>query len=160
MPTERQAAANRTNAANSTGPRSTAGKRRASHNSFRHGLSSPVAFAKSDQDWIERFARAATKGSRTVLTLELAHSAARAHLDLLRIRQVRAETIDRMQIAFERSGSPAQSTVDPRAYWQGHKRADLELARLARYERRAASRRDRALRAIMAIKRAAARRGK
>jgi hypothetical protein len=91
MATERQIAANRRNAAKSAGPSSKAGKRRASRNSFQHGLSRPAALGSSDQDWIERFARAATKGLRTVVTLELARSAARAHLDLLRIRKVRRQ---------------------------------------------------------------------
>jgi hypothetical protein len=38
MATERQIVANRRNAVKSAGPRSKAGKRRASHNSFQHGL--------------------------------------------------------------------------------------------------------------------------
>jgi hypothetical protein len=96
MATERQIAANRRNAGKSTGPRSTAGKRRARGNSFRHGLSRPAAPGSSDQDWIDRFARAATKGCRTAITLELARSAACAQLDLVRIGQVRAATIERL----------------------------------------------------------------
>ena len=43
MGSERQIAANRRNAQNSTGPRSAAGKRRAIRNSYRHGLTSATA---------------------------------------------------------------------------------------------------------------------
>jgi hypothetical protein len=70
MATERQKAANRRNARKSTGPRWNGGKRRASRNSFRHGLSRPAALGKADEEWIERFARAAIKGCRSAVTLE------------------------------------------------------------------------------------------
>jgi hypothetical protein len=145
MPTERQIAANRRNAAKSAGPRSKAGKRRASGNSFQHGLSKPAALGSSDQDWIERFARAATKGRRTVVTLELARSAACAHLDLLRIRKVRAASIQQLSINFEKWLSAGGSNMEQRNMTHI---ALLRLNRIDRYERRAAWRRDKALRAI------------
>ena len=50
MASERQIAANRRNARKSAGPRSGAGRKRASRNAYRHGLtlsiSSTAAFAK------------------------------------------------------------------------------------------------------------------
>ena len=50
MASERQIAANRRNARKSTGPRSGAGRKRASRNAYRHGLTlnitSTAAFAK------------------------------------------------------------------------------------------------------------------
>jgi hypothetical protein len=146
MATERQIAANRRNAAKSAGPSSKAGKRRASRNSFQHGLSRPAALGSSDQDWIERFARAATKGLRTVVTLELARSAARAHLDLLRIRKVRAASIQQLNINFEKWLSAGGSSMDQKRNMTHI--ALLRLNRIDRYERRAAWRRDKALRAI------------
>jgi hypothetical protein len=42
MASERQIAANRQNARKSTGPRSASGKKRASWNAYRHGLSKPI----------------------------------------------------------------------------------------------------------------------
>jgi hypothetical protein len=89
----------------SGGPRSKAGKRRASRNSFRHGPSRPAALSSSDEVWIELFARAATKRHRTIVTLEPARSAARAHLDLVCVSQLRAEILDRLQVQFERAVS-------------------------------------------------------
>jgi hypothetical protein len=41
MTTEKQIAANRLNARRSTGPKTAAGKRRASQNALRHGLTLP-----------------------------------------------------------------------------------------------------------------------
>jgi hypothetical protein len=45
MASERQIEANRRNARNSTGPRSRSGKKRASANAFRHGLTKPISGA-------------------------------------------------------------------------------------------------------------------
>jgi hypothetical protein len=146
MPTERQIAANRRNAAKSAGPSSKAGKRRASGNSFQHGLSKPAALGSSDQDWIERFARAATKGRRTVVTLELARSATCAHLDLLRIRKVRAASIQHLSINLEKWLSTVSTNIDQKRNMTHI--ALLRLNRIDRYERRAAWRKDKALRAI------------
>ena len=49
MASERQLTANRRNAQKSTGPKSRAGKRRASQNANRHGLSARNLL---DADWI------------------------------------------------------------------------------------------------------------
>jgi hypothetical protein len=87
MATERQILANRRNATHSTGPRSKAGKGRASHNSTCHGLSKAAVFDASDREWIDRFALEAARGDRCALALELARSAAGFHLDLARIRK-------------------------------------------------------------------------
>ena len=57
MATERQIAANRRNAGNSTGPRSSGGKKRASRNSYRHGLAAAVTTTEEDAKRIERLAR-------------------------------------------------------------------------------------------------------
>src|SRR5262249_35017720 len=96
MATERQIAANRRNAQNSTGPRSRAGKKRVSRNSYRHGLSYGVAatteFAKRVEDLAQKIAG---RGADAV-TLEIARSIARAELDLVQIRRVRVALIARL----------------------------------------------------------------
>jgi hypothetical protein len=59
MPSERKLAANRGNARRSTGPRTTAGKSRASRNALRHGLAAmSVPAALPPLPEIERVARA------------------------------------------------------------------------------------------------------
>jgi len=86
------------------------------------------------------------RGLRTVVTLELARSAARAHLDLLRIRKVRAASVQQLNINFEKWLSAGGSSMDQKRNMTHI--ALLRLNRIDRYERRAAWRRDKALRAI------------
>jgi hypothetical protein len=151
MPTERQIAANRRNATNSTGPRSKAGKGRASRNSIRHGLSKPAVFDASDREWIERFALEAARGDQSALALELARSAAGFHLDLTRIRKVRAKVTEEMITNFEKCKLEDASGLQRLAEYP-EKLA--QLSRINRYERRAAARRDKALRALITINKA------
>src|SRR5207342_498189 len=92
MATERQIAANRRNAVNSTGPRSSAGKRRARRSSYRHGLS--VAAAGCPEQ-VERLAREIAGAGADATVLEQARSIAQAQLDLTQIRRVRTSLIQR-----------------------------------------------------------------
>jgi hypothetical protein len=93
MATERQIAANRRNALKSSGPRSSAGKRRARHNSYRHGLSVGAAGCA---EHIERLARKIVGAGADAMVLEQARSVAQAQLDLIWIRRMRASLIQRM----------------------------------------------------------------
>ena len=93
MATERQIAANRRNAVKSTGPRSSAGKRRARRNSYRHGLS--VAAAGRPEQ-VERLARKIAGADGDAMILEQARSVAQAQLELIQIRRMRASLIQRM----------------------------------------------------------------
>jgi hypothetical protein len=150
MAADRQIAANRGNASRSSGPRSQAGKRRASRNSYQHGLSKPATFGRLDRDWIEHFAHAATRGHRTLVTLELGRSAAVAQLDLLRVQQTRAAIVGQLYAAFEKPRSTTSSRRDRR---DEISLALLRLKRLDRYEQRAAWARNKALRQICSIAR-------
>lgn len=94
MTSERKIAANRRNARNSTGPRSGLGKKRASRNSFRHGLSLRTSSA-SLADQLERLARRIAGKSQDETTLGLARTAAEAELELERVRKVRISLIER-----------------------------------------------------------------
>ena len=93
MATERQIAANRRNARKSTGPRSSAGKKRASRNAYRHGLTlsltSSTAFAKR----LDKLARKIADNSKSEIILQHARTAAQAVLDLARVRQVKVALI-------------------------------------------------------------------
>jgi hypothetical protein len=93
MATERQIAANRRNAVKSTGPRSSAGKRRARRNSYRHGLS--VA-ATGSPEQVEKLARKIAGAGADAMVLEQARTVAQAQLDLTQIRRMRASLIQRM----------------------------------------------------------------
>jgi hypothetical protein len=95
MASARQVAANRRNAQKSTGPRTRAGKQRACRNAYRHGLSIQTDDGESC-DAVESLVRRMVPGSTDQDLLQWAAVAARAHLELARIRQVKCDIIGRM----------------------------------------------------------------
>jgi hypothetical protein len=103
--TERQIAANRLNARKSTGPHSSAAKKRTSRNAFRHGLTlsltSNAAFAKR----LDELARKIAGNTMDEIILEHARAAAQAELDLARARQVKVTLIERVS-ALGALGAP------------------------------------------------------
>jgi hypothetical protein len=131
MTSGRKIAANRKNAKKSTGPRSAAGRATSRHNARRHGLATGIGSDPALRDDIEILAKLLAGGRENIG--EFAREAAEAHLDLTRIRKIRAGLYARMRF-FD-----AASTEDLRALAE-------QFARLERYERRAFSRRKRALR--------------
>jgi hypothetical protein len=96
MATERQIAANRRNAAKSTGPRTSAGKKRARRNSYRHGLSVGAAERPEYAEQVEKLAREIAGAGADAIILEQARSIAQAQLDLTQIRRMRISLIQRM----------------------------------------------------------------
>jgi hypothetical protein len=170
--TERQIAANRRNARNSTGPRTRAGKQ----NAYRHGLSLRTREATARH--IEQLARKIGGDSKDGLILEHARNAARATIDLATVRRVRLALIERASalgalesprlfrsaaearrflVSIERGEMPIVpqpvgiSTMplqEPERTAEAVRRALPELIKLDRYESRAAARRDKAFREI------------
>jgi hypothetical protein len=188
MATERQVEANRRNARKSTGPRSAFGKKRASQNAFRHGLTLRTS-GEPFQHEVERLAHQIAGDAADKVTLDLARVAAEAELDLTRVRLVKVALIERMSSfgsfsppKYFRSSSDecrwliamhkwqdGSRTVRPRAPKasdplatmpvQGPERSAEamrrmlpDLVKLQRYESRAVTRRDRAIRAIVKLK--------
>src|SRR4051794_20201735 len=90
--TDRKRQANRENARRSTGPRSAAGKARSTRNAFKYGLSLPVLHDPQLAPEVTKLARRIA--GRDELT-DLGASIAEAELDLLRVRHLRSELIDR-----------------------------------------------------------------
>ncbi len=128
MASARQIAANRKNAQRSTGPISQAGKTRAAKNALQHGL------ARTDSPFrheIEEFARLLSKETNqddpTFANVEAAH----AQLTLLQVREVKAAIFDR----FFKSDRTLDDSI----------RLNEELRKIERYEKRAFSRRKRAM---------------
>jgi hypothetical protein len=95
MASERQIAANRRNARKSAGPRSGAGKKRASRNAYRHGLTlnitSTAVFAKQ----LDKLVREIAGDTEDAMLLERARAIAQAELDLARVRRVKVALIER-----------------------------------------------------------------
>jgi hypothetical protein len=131
MTSDRKTAANRNNAQKSTGPRSKAGREISRRNSLRHGLAIDIGADPAFHDGIEKLAKALLCGTQKIS--EPAREAAEAQLDLLRIRRIRAWLFETLY--FLQSAVP--DTVA---------KLNNELAKLDRYERRAFSKRKRALR--------------
>jgi hypothetical protein len=83
----------------------------------------------------KRLASALARGRDGQNVGEFAHQAAEAEIDLLRIRKLRASRFN-------------STLCNPEPKLDDHSEFDEELAKLERYERRAFSRRKRALRAM------------
>jgi hypothetical protein len=154
MPSDRELAANRRNARRSTGPRSGGGKKRAGRNAYRHGLSLSISSIATCAPEVERLARKIAGDAEHEIILERARAIAEAELDLARVRRAKIALIERVR-AFGVLASPlppaidcsaAMPTQEPQRSTEAVRRALPELLKLDRYERRAASRRDRAVR--------------
>lgn len=93
MATEKQIAANRRNALRSTGPRTEAGKKIASQNAFRHGLSLPRPENEVSSRSVEALALRLAGDDPLAGDLEAAMIVASACFDLERICSVREELV-------------------------------------------------------------------
>src|SRR5262249_23739510 len=139
-----------------TGPRTMANKARAAQNSTRHGLSRSIVFTAETSTELERLALALVGSRRDPIALEQARIAAEAELELQRVRAYR-------QWVFKKNIRPMNWWCPPvRVRHRGslapngarHEVADVsgavpQLSMLERYERRALSRRKRAMRWLM-----------
>src|SRR4051794_8830116 len=94
MTSSKQAEANRRNARLSSGPRTAAGKQRASQNARKHGLSAAgEGWASEDVIALAQVVAGAALADARVRDAALRF--AQAHLDLNRVRAVRAEYVGR-----------------------------------------------------------------
>jgi hypothetical protein len=141
MVSSRKTAANRRNAQHSTGPRTARGKGRAKHNALRHGLAVTLSATGSIDRDIERLALRITGANPDPCRWHFAIIAAEAELDL---RQVRAVRLSWLASKTPPSSSPGDQDQER----NGLATSLPNLLRLERYERRALSRRDRALRLL------------
>ena len=130
MTSDRRIASNRNNAKKSTGPQSEAGRRHSRGNALRHGLAVAIGSQPAFREDIETLAKALVGDGGP--PNEFARQAAEAEIDLLRIRKIRASKFDAM-------------VSDPDAPPEAYAELAETLDKLERYERRAFSRRKRAL---------------
>jgi hypothetical protein len=138
MSSDRQIEANRSNAKGSTGPRSKSGRAVSSRNALRLGLAVDIAADPLIHDDIAKLSNALSPSSPSQEVSEYSRQAAEAQLDLMRIRKTRAWLFD--MLYFAASDNPSQS--------ERLQKLSDGLAKLERYERRALSRRKRALRSL------------
>jgi hypothetical protein len=124
MTSDSRTAANRANAEKSTGPRTRGGKVRASRNALRHGLYAAGSGETGLSREIERLAQAICQHDAESVGYRQALIIAESFVDITRVR---AHRVQRLHLALP------------------------EILRLERYERRALSRRRRAIRRLDAI---------
>jgi len=120
MASQRQVEANRRNARHSTGPRSPSGKKTASRNAYRHGLTRPISSAEFNR-LLDVRAHEIAGDAKDKITLELARDAAEAELELTRVKRVKVALIERVA-AFGRFDVPKrfQSPKDEAAWIMQH----------------------------------------
>jgi hypothetical protein len=175
MASERQIAANRRNARKSTGPRSGAGRKRASRNAYRHGLTLSIASTAAFAKQLDKLVREIAGDSKDAIMLERARAIAQAALDLARVQRAKVALIERARAFGELDPPQAFSTVtqikrffnaldrgrfilpkpsassatmpsqEPDRSAEAVRRVLPELRKLDRYERRAAAQRERAV---------------
>ena len=173
MASERQIAANRRNARKSTGPRSGAGRKRASRNAYRHGLTLSITSTAAYAKHLDKLVREIAGDTEDTIVLERARAIAQAELDLARVRRAKVALIERVSAfgeldppqltvtqmiqllnAFERGRPIVPKPIDalatmpsqePDRSAEAIRRVLPELRKLDRYERRAAVRRHQAV---------------
>jgi hypothetical protein len=138
MSSPRKLSANRSNARRSTGPRTSQGKARSKRNSWQHGLSVKQDASSPSGLEVQKLAAVLAGPNADPVRLHFATIAAEAEIELLRVRAVR-----KLLIGFRMMGGPDRSTVGSDT--QAYREALPDLLRLDRYERRASSRRNRAM---------------
>ena len=139
MSSQRKRFANWRNAQRSTGPRTIRGKGRSKRNSLQHGLSVPLNGHRPLSAEFEHLASALAGPNPDPVRLHFAAIAAEAEIELLRVRDVRKNFISSMMAHDVSTGR-----LDTAAYGE----ALPGLLRLERYQTRALSRRNRAMRLL------------
>src|SRR5215469_16284655 len=151
MASDRKIAANRCNSRRSCGPRTVAGKLTVSRNALRHGLAAATLRDSGIAAEVDRLATAIGSENADAAQREQALIIAESELTLLRVRAVKTSIFEQMLVA-----TGAADTQEPSEQLIGRERVGViarshveQLRRLERYERRAFSRRQSAIRRLL-----------
>lgn len=134
--------ANRLNALASTGPKTAHGRMRASKNARQHGLHVPLTYDRPLLEKVQALARELSAGTATIE--EQSARIAEAQIDLARIRVEKQAVMERLHEA-QAGTTWAKQTIDSDGAATIEFLMD-QLRRIDRYERRALSRRRKAVR--------------
>jgi len=160
MTSERKIAANRENAKKSTGPRTSVGKARAGRNALRHGLESANFGDSGASEKVARIAKAICNGDIHPLRYEQAIVIAECQVLVARVQAARLAAIERKRVEEGREAAPPFEATREANESAPEVRDEVEclclalpdLLRLERYERRALSRRRRAIRTLKKLR--------
>src|SRR5260370_12898234 len=100
MATEKQIAANRANALQSTGPRTLAGRLKSSRNAYRHGLSGPARLDPKTLARADALARALAGGEGSEDKLTSAREFAQVQLELVLIRPITTDMMAKLETSY------------------------------------------------------------
>jgi hypothetical protein len=153
MTSESKIAANRRNSWRSSGPRTHTGKLKVSRNALRHGLAAATLRDSGISAEVDRLATAIGSENADAAQREQALIIAESELTLLRVRAARTSIFQQMLLA-----TGAADAQEPSGQLLGRERAGVigsshldQLRRLERYERRAFSRRQGAIRKLLDV---------
>ena len=152
MTSAKQIAANRENAKRSTGPRTKAGKFRSRKNALRHGLASAILEGSPEDQEVNRIARAILGPSLTVPEATYyAREAAEAENTLKQVLEIKIGLLNSLQNT-PKIDNDRRESEEKGCYPHRSLSIDEVIAqayKLDRYERRARSRRKKALRQLL-----------
>ncbi len=143
MTSERKITANQSNALASTGPRTASGKARASCNSKKHGVSLSVLVDPLFFNQLQSLGKEIAGEHASAKLMEPACRIAAAQIDLVRVRQVRNGLLSEATAILFNENFVSDQLAKPH---QVIGNLISRLTPLDRYERRALSRRKRAIR--------------
>jgi len=123
---------NRANAKLSTVPKSAFGRRRVSRNAHRHGLSIPILLDPTLAREVHALSQQLAKDLCSLTSIDTAYAVAEAEIDLKRIRQRKADYLQKLNSENDLTGAKASQLLE-------------QILRLGRYERRALARRKSAI---------------
>jgi hypothetical protein len=153
MASDRKIVANRRNSLRSSGPRTVAGKLTVSRNALWHGLAAATLRDSGIAAEVDRLATAIGSENADAVQRERALIIAESELTLLRVRAVRTSIFEQMLVA-----TGAADIQEPSEQLLGRLHTGVigsshfeQLRRLERYERRAFSRRQSAIRKLLDV---------
>ena len=132
MTSIRKVESNKRNASRSTGPRTPGGKLRSRHNALRHGLATRIEDYPQAKGSIDRLTAILAEGSNELERVEPSRVLAECHFDLQRIRAARYEVFLTIADLENASGNDFENAL-------------RAMDKINRYERRALSKRRRAM---------------
>jgi hypothetical protein len=147
MASKRQRRANQKNARRSTGPQTAAGKANAAQNSFRHGLAADIRNNSTCSKDIEALAQHYWEETLNRHRFVDARTAAEAQFAINRVRQARVALIENAAVDQETDSSVTGTDHDGQVFSAIFRVAE-KLLQFDRYERRALSRRKKALKEL------------